>query len=988
MPAQAVKRQLGAILPAFLSVVLFGATVFWFILPRTESAILAKKREMICELTKTAWGILDSYDQQVRAGILPLSEAQARAASRIQSLRYGPEGKDYFWINDLTPRMIMHPYRNDLEGKDLSDYQDPKGKRLFVEFVRVVKASGGGYVSYHWQWKDDPTRILPKISYVKGFMPWGWIIGTGIYFEDVQAEMSSMIHNLTIVGLIVLVLVTFMSGYLTFRELKAQRQKAASVEELRETVQKLNAVLQASPDPMVVYNREGEATYINPAFTRVFGWEPEEVQGDRIDFVPPENIHETIEGIRRLYADENDFTPLESRRITKKGEIIDVSVQAALFRNPDGAPEGMVVSLTNITERKKAELTLKESEERHRLFLERLPEPVLAQDMTGKTIYLNSAFEKTFGWSREELLGKNPDFIPHGEQDRTQELLAAMQEGQPPVILETKRLTKDRRLLDVHLDSSPFFDHQGRQVGNISILRNVTELRQALIGLRESEERNRAILEASADPMVAYDREGRVIFFNPAFTRVFGWSLDEKLGYKMDEFVPQDCWPQTNALIKKIMAGESFFAVESRRFTKEGKIIPVSLSGSVIRDPEGNPVGSIVNLRDISETKRLEAQLLHAQKMEAIGTLAGGVAHDFNNILQAISGYAQLLAEPDARDQFHEEYVSQISQAAERASSLVQRLLTFSRRVEPELKPVDLNREVGESVKILGRTIPKMITIETKLSPDLKTISGDATQLEQVLLNIGGNAAEAMPDGGKIKIETENIAVDGQYSQQHPGMEPGDYVKLTITDNGQGMDPSVVKKIFDPFFTTKEVGKGTGLGLAIVYGIIKTHSGYINCYSTLGIGTVFNIYLPALQEAMTSDSQPPRKKVELKGGHETILVVDDEKVILKMAQEMLKRRGYRVFRAMSGEEALELYRDNPGVFDLVILDLSMPGMGGRKALAELLKIDAKAKVIISSGYAADGQAQAAVDMGAQGFIGKPYRLAEMLTKIREVLDLS
>jgi signal transduction histidine kinase/ActR/RegA family two-component response regulator len=397
----------------------------------------------------------------------------------------------------------------------------------------------------------------------------------------------------------------------------------------------------------------------------------------------------------------------------------------------------------------------------------------------------------------------------------------------------------------------------------------------------------------------------------------------------------------------------------------------------------GNDVTAV--RRAAEEKKVLESQLQGAQKMEAIGTLAGGIAHDFNNILQAIIGYTQILLMAKESSDPDYEKLQAIEASAQRASELTQRLLVFGRKVESKLKPVDLNQEVHQVCRMLERTIPKMIEITLDLKRDLQIINCDPVQIEQIMMNLGVNARDAMPDGGKLVFQTRNVTLDEAFCKVNLGCKPGFYVLLRVSDSGIGMEKELQDHIFEPFFTTKETGKGTGLGLAMVYGIVKSHGGYITCDSQPNQGTVFSIYFPAIQ----SHEKPNPMKVRempVRGGSERILIVDDEQAIRDLGVELLGSAGYTVVTAPDGETALELYGGEDGKVDLVILDLNMPGMGGKKCLEKLLRINSGVKVIVASGYSAAGLSDDSIRMGAKGFIGKPYEMDKLLKLVREVLD--
>ncbi len=370
--------------------------------------------------------------------------------------------------------------------------------------------------------------------------------------------------------------------------------------------------------------------------------------------------------------------------------------------------------------------------------------------------------------------------------------------------------------------------------------------------------------------------------------------------------------------------------------------------------------------------------------MEAIGTLAGGIAHDFNNLLTVVLGFSELLLiGKDQRDPTYAD-IQKIHHAARNGADLVRRILTFSRKTEIKPRPLNLNHEIEQVIRVLTRTIPKMIKIDLVLSDELGHVNADPTQVEQVLMNLAVNAKDAMPDGGRLTIATENVVLDEEYCRLHLGVQPGDYVMLSVSDTGQGMDEKILQHIFEPFYTTKETGRGTGLGLAMVYGIVEQHGGHVTCFSEPGTGTTFTIYLPAIPIEAGPENQA--SKAVVPQGTETILLVDDEDFVRDLGKRILERSGYRVHVATNGKEALRVYKQERDKISLVILDLIMPEMGGTKCLEELLKIAPHVKVIIASGYAADGQMQETIESSAKAFVSKPYDIRGLLRTVRQVLD--
>ena len=506
------------------------------------------------------------------------------------------------------------------------------------------------------------------------------------------------------------------------------------------------------------------------------------------------------------------------------------------------------------------------------------------------------------------------------------------------------------------------------------------ERQRAEEALRESEKKYRMVLEACPDPIVAYNVEGAVIYLNPAFTHVFGWAPEELLGKKID-YVPEENWPETQMMIDKVLAGESFSGIKSCRYSKQRKILDVSISVATYLDRNGVPIGSVHTLRDITERKRLEAQLQQAAKMEAIGTLAGGIAHDFNNLLMGIQGNVSLmLMDMDSTHPYYER-LKNIEKQIQSGARLTSHILGYARKGRYEIKPLDLNQLVEETSDTFGRA-KKEIVIHRGLAEDLFAIEADQAQIEKVLFNLFVNAADAMSGGGDLILKTMNTTHNDMKGELYDP-KPGDYVLLTVTDTGIGMDKKTMQRIFDPFFTTKEMGRGTGLGLASAYGIIKGHGGYIDVESKKGRGTTFSIFFPASEKRGRIAVKAAEQFIK---GTGTILLVDDEEVILEVGQELLEAMGYRVLIAKDGKGAIEVYKRNRDDIDIVLLDMVMPNMGGGEAYDRMKEINPDIKVLLSSGYGINGQATEILERGCDGFIQKPFSVMDLSQKLRQILD--
>ena len=644
-----------------------------------------------------------------------------------------------------------------------------------------------------------------------------------------------------------------------------------------------------------------------------------------------------------------------------------------------------------LTERKRVEEALRQSEAHLRTLVEALPDLVWLKDPEGVYLSCNTRFEQFFGAKESEIVGKTDyDFLDRRLadffRDKDQAALAA---GKPSMNEEEITFASDGHREILETVKTPMYDAKGALIGVLGIARDITQRKQAEEELRESEGRLRSIFSTSPDGFLIFDTEGVIVITNTAAARIYGYEEEEMAGLSGKDIVHPE-YHHIFEEFKKQCLENGYFHTESVDIKKNGEPFFTEVNGSAFFFRGGTHYMAIV--RDITERKqagkekeKLQAQLQQAQKMEAIGTLAGGVAHDFNNLLQAISGYTELLLMDKTADDHVYQSLKAIQNSSERAAELVRGLLLFSRKAETDRKPIALNIEIELARKIMERTIPKMVEIEVHSGDRLWTIMADPVQVEQILLNLGTNAADAMPDGGKLIIDTANIILDDEYAKHHPGAKPGRYVLLTVSDTGCGMDKETQGKIFEPFFTTKQLGKGTGLGLASVYGIVKSHGGYISCYSEVGQGTTFKIYFPAMDQPEIKAAREVERQ-PMPRGVETILFVDDEDAIRDYAQKALMKFGYKVMTALTGEEAFELYSGKTKEIDLVIMDLGMPGMGGYKCIQELLKLDPAVKIIVASGYSKGEQVKKSLEVGARGYVGKPFQLIDLLNTVRSVLD--
>lgn len=513
-----------------------------------------------------------------------------------------------------------------------------------------------------------------------------------------------------------------------------------------------------------------------------------------------------------------------------------------------------------------------------------------------------------------------------------------------------------------------------------SIVRDITEELTAKTALAESEEKYRLLVE-NATEAIFVAQDGCLKFPNPKTLEILGRQEAEIFRVPFTEFIHPDDRQMVADMHKRRLAGDDTVpeTYSFRVIGKSGAEHTVELNAVKI-SWEGRPA-TLNFIRDISEQKKLEACLYQAQKMEAIGTLAGGIAHDFNNLLMGVQGRTSLMASALEPGDPNLEHVDGIEGYVKRATNLTRQLLDFARRGKYEAVPTDMNKVVKESARMFGRT-RKEIQIREAYEKNLWAAEVDRRQMEQVLLNLFVNAWQAMPGGGELFLQTENVRLDERGSSQYQ-VTPGRYVKISVTDTGVGMAEAILERIFDPFFTTKEMGRGTGLGLASAYGIIKNHKGVIDVSSKRGCGSTFAVYLPASESAMRQEEKQTLQSVP---GNETVLLVDDEQIVIEVVKPMLERLGYQVISAASGRRAIELFRRHQGQIDLVILDLIMPDVAGGKVFDQMKKIDPEVKVLLASGYSQEGQAEQILRRGCLGFIQKPFTMETLSEKIRRILQ--
>ncbi len=691
----------------------------------------------------------------------------------------------------------------------------------------------------------------------------------------------------------------------------------------------------------------------------------------------------------RLLAGE-ERPPLEHRIVRKDGQVRWVRNTPVLHRDENDhlvAYDGLI---QDITERRVAEEALTESERRYRLLFESNPLPMWVYDLeTLRILAVNDAALAHYGYGRDEFLAMTiKDIRPAEEVPRLLENLSRVSSGLDEAGIWRHR-KKDGSEIEVEITSHTL-TFAGRQA-ELVLANDVTERRRAEQARRASETRLKSIFRV-APVGIGLVSDRRLLDVNERVCEMVGRPRRALVGQGAQILYPSDeeferVGREKYAQIAQCGTG----TIETLWQRADGGVINVLLSSTPL-DPDNLAAGVTFTALDVTarrkaeeEREGLQAQLLQAQKMEAVGRLAGGVAHDFNNLLTIILGHAELALLDIGEQEPLASRLTNIQEAGQRARDLTQQILAFSRRQVLRMATVDLNRELGAVEKMLRRLIGEDVEVVPRVGQQPLWVRADSSQLQQVVMNLAVNSRDAMPGGGTLTIATGRVQLDEADVVAHPEIQPGPYALLSVTDTGTGMDAETLSHVFEPFFTTKELGRGTGLGLATVYGIVKQHGGHIQVRSELGRGTAFRIFLPCVTP-LGAPRAGQERRAELARGSETILVVEDDEAVRHLARSLLASHGYRVLEARNADEALAIARDDSGRIDLLLTDVILPGVNGRDLFARLLGEGRCAKALFMSGYSGDLVAQHGIlDPGVE-FIEKPFTVAALTRRIREVLD--
>jgi two-component system cell cycle sensor histidine kinase/response regulator CckA len=772
------------------------------------------------------------------------------------------------------------------------------------------------------------------------------------------------------------------------REVKVRWERRRAEEALRRSEQKFKELSELLPQTVFEIDEKGRLTFANRYAFEIFGYTEDDFGKGLsvLQMIAPEDREKARKNIERILrgekTDENEYALQRKDGSTFFGIISSSSVAG------EKGVTGLRGVITDITNRKKYEEALKESERKFQRLFDEAPVGYHEFDSQGRITRVNKTELELLGFTIDEMLGQPVWKFIAEEEIASQAALDKLTGIMPPGKgFERSYRRKDGTTFPALIEDRLFRDPEGRITGIRSTIQDITERKRTEDALRESEETLRVFLNANLDTALLIDAQGTVLIGNESLSKKLGKHSKEIIGSCLYHLLPEAIGRQRKSYFDEVIRtgepvcfedtrlGRDFETFAYPVFDREGTVIKVAILGFDITGRKQTE----------EQMAMLQEQFRQAQKMEAIGRLAGGIAHDFNNLLTVITGYSQISLQDLKQEDPLRGNIEEIRDAAKLAATLTRQLLAFSRRQVMEMKVIDINRLLKDTEKMLDRILGEDVELISFLAEDLGMVKTDSGQIEQVIMNLAVNARDAMPNGGKLTIETANVELDEAYTRAHVAVTPGHYVMLSVSDTGAGMTPEIRDRVFEPFFTTKGMGKGTGLGLSTVYGIVKQSGGNIWVYSEPGQGSAFKIYLP---KVAASPENPDEKVVEgnLPIGSETILVVEDEREVLKLAVRILRKQGYVVLEAGQGDEAFLVCKQHQGPIHLMVTDVVMPGMGGHELAKRMEPLYPNMRVLYMSGYTDNAIVHHGILDEGMNYLQKPFSVEGLARKVREVID--
>ncbi|MGR3279450.1 PAS domain S-box protein [Acaryochloris marina NIES-2412] len=939
----------------------------------TQSDLLPRDQEEIHEVLE----LLQRQVQDLQAEYVKLQQEQTDDLVREANIQKGVRKRLDSKLRDANQRLTFHVENSPLaviewDSQFRVQRWSQQSENIFGWSTSEVL--GKHWTDWHFVFEGDLDAVMEitgdlltgreprNISQSRHYTKEGLVIDCEWYHSALLDDSDHLISILSL------------AQDVTARKQLEETQKISE--------ERLQLALEGSGDGLWDWDITTNEVYLSPQWLAMLDYEVNELPGHVSTWeslIHPKDKPWVMELLEAHLQDGEAPYTFDYRMRTKSGEWKWIANYGkVVVRDHDGTPLRMSGTHKDVSNRKQAEVELRQQA----LIFERIQDGVILTDSKGCIIDWNPAAETMFGYAKAEILGQTPGILhrPEGSATLTQQILDGMtREGQWSG--EITFIRKDGTIGICETVVVPLLNPEGQLKATIGLSHDITHRKKADKQIHEQA----ALLDITTDATMVRSLEHQILFWNQGAERLYGWKAKDVIGRNVNDLLYQEPLAPLED-IQNALSEKGEWQGELQQVTHTGQEIVVDSRWTLMRDDNRQPSSILVVNTDITEKKQLEAQYLRAQRLESIGTLAGGIAHDLNNILTPIVGIAGLLPLKIRHlDEQSQHLIEMLQISAHRGADLVQQVLSFSRGIEDKRIILQVGHLISEVKDFAEKAFPKNIELHINLPSDLEMVNGDASQLHQMLMNLCVNARDAMPYGGNLSLSAKNLLIDEHFAQMHLEAQVGPYIVITVADTGVGMALETLERIFDPFFTTKEVGSGTGLGLSTLMGIVKSHRGFVKVDSQLGRGTQFSVYLPAVEDSSPTQTET----LECANGlGEVILVVDDEAPIREIAKATLEAHNYTVITAQSGIEAIAQYVQCQDDIDAVLMDMMMPEMDGTKAIQTLKAMDPQIKIIVATGLVSREQNPADTNLEVDAFLSKPYTAATLLNALKGVLNHS
>lgn len=995
------KNFIKAIIPILALLVVYLFFVFGLLIPTLEKNLFNEKTEMTKRLIELIFSDLNARHKEIIEHDLDLNTEKEKILRRYEKLRFGKQDKDYFWIIDNRNYLIMHPLLPYLVNVHPKTYIGPDGKKLNIlinQMVETTKNTGSGLIEYLWWSSNDPHFTVKKMAYVRKFKPWGWVIGTGIYLEDLQAELSKWKLKLTLIGLFITIGTIVIYLVLTYKNFISRNLENESNKRLRQNEETFRKLFEQSNDPTFLMEK-GIVIDCNDALLELFHFSNKfDIIGKKLS-----DFSSELQGgsFNSLFNSQHIFSLPEDREYSRfewtlqRSDGIMIPTDVSLTKIKLFEKNLNYVVLRDISEQKKIQAELKQNEQRIKTTLLSIGEAVISTDLSGSILEMNKIAEQLLEYKiKDESPKKIFELLCLNDIDNNQsksinkcsieELMSILDKSMQFILISQKAHS-----IRISINARYIRTESGILEGIVFVFRDISKEYMMRSDLRKKEILFKTIFETSPFSILIQGlKDYKYLLANQSYLKSISLKEEQVIGKTPDEIgaifnkedikkfyiLLMDKGKIDNMIINSVRPNgkKAILLFSARKILYEGEECALTISN------------------DITDIRTKQNKFYYSEKMASLEQLSGKMSHDLNNILGGIIGITELMLDNKESEEEQEKHLKLIRETSKGAISLINKLLIFSRKNKLEMSQIDLHKVINDAVEILKGSISSNTKIETDFKATQSFVMGDDALIRNVYLELGVNADYAMPNGGVIKYTSSLVELDKAKCDNflYP-LTPGTYILTEITDNGNGIAEDIQQKIFEPFFTTKAKGKGKGLGLSQVYGTVREHNGEIQITSKIDSGTNIKIYLPVtkIHEKNQESNTTELNKETLSGTNKSsILVVDDEFIIQVMIKAVLENMGYKVFVASSGKEAIEIYKEHIPEIKLILLDMLMPEMSGKECFLILKESNPDVNVIMASGITHEDEIKELKKQGLKSFINKPYNTKELKVLVDKFLS--